>query len=102
MDKNLIILGVLSYLTVQFKGFLEEIIDFILLRFSFSVTVNNNNSLIYNEVNDWIMELNNPMINNNIGFINKWKGDRRIISNTIGYGTYNFLYKDSFFIIKKN
>ena len=101
MDKNLIMLGILSYITVQFKTILLEIFNFLFLRFTFTIEANSNKKQLYLNLQTWLNELDNKIIRNNVTVQSHYKHGVETSHKSLAFGNYKFFHNGSLVMIKK-
>lgn len=83
---NFSYMAIFTYVLYSLKGIPIQIFNFILDRFSFSITVSTQDISYYREVSQILLELDKKILNNNIKVQSEYKG-----RETIGYGTYFFM-----------
>ena len=102
MDKNILLLAIVSFLAVQLKQIIFDVLYLLYFRISFSITVSTNDSTTYYKITEWLNNLNVETLNDNISYRYVYnEEDKLLLKKVISYGKYFFLKKGSFFSVQK-
>lgn len=99
----MIILAILGYVGFYFKSIYSVIQNFVINRFSFSISSISQYYETYFIINEFITNIDSKLIKNNITLFREQSedGDFRMVKR-LNYGEYVFWHKGSLFIINKN
>ena len=94
---NIFLLSAIGYLGFICKAIPLKLINYIILKTSFSVSTTSRDTSVYMAVNEWLFHLKNPTLMNNINARKEWVKSRNQTCFSINYGNY-FLWLKPFTI----